>query len=152
VDTGRPEGLFDDEAIVASLRVRFSARLPSHIDLAATPTRYRPTVAQRHAYAHWADGAAAAGFPIAGPDMILGITQERLLVWRPALLRSRPRRFAGAIPLSRIRNAGVRRRMFTAVLALLLDDGAIVGLEAPQASRLRRFATAIPTYNDHRAR
>lgn len=84
--------------------------------------------------------------------MFLGITQERLLAWRPALVRSRPSRFAGAITLSQIRNAGVHSRIFSSVLTLLFDDGAIVAVETTRRSKLRRFASAIPTYTDHRAR
>jgi hypothetical protein len=113
---------------------------------------YRPSVVQRHAYAHWARRAAAAGFPVAGPEMILGITQERLLVWRPALLRSRPRRFAGAVPLSRIHSAGVHRRVFASILTLLLEHGTIVGVETMRGARLRQFAACIPSYTDHKAR
>ena len=133
-------------------RVRFSAGMPESVATSGKTSLRPPSVVQRHAYAHWARRCAAAGFPIAGPEMILGITQERLLVWRPAFLRSRPRRFAGAIPLSRIHSAGVHRRVFSSVLTLLLDDGAIVGVETVHSTHLRRFAAAIPTYTDHKAR
>jgi hypothetical protein len=147
-----PDGLFDGEAIVAMLRVRFSAGMPATITGSPPPTMFRQTVVQRHAYAQWTERCAAVEFPVAGPEMILGITQERLLVWRPAFVRSAPRRFAGAIDLTRIRSAGVRRRVFAAVLTLLLEDGAIVGVETTRAARLREFATAIPTYNGHKGR
>jgi hypothetical protein len=147
-----PVGLLDGETIVALLRVRFSAGMPANLEAIGRTTARPPTLVQRHAYARWARHSDAVGFPIAGPEMIVGITQERLLVWRPAFLRSRPRRYAGAVALSRIRQAGVRRRVFTSVLTLLLDDGAIVGVETVWGSRLRRFAVAIPTYTDHKAR
>ena len=84
--------------------------------------------------------------------MILGVSHERLLVWRPALLRSRPRRFAGAIDLSRIHSAGVHRKVFASVLTLLLDGGKLVGVETFRSSRLRRFAAAIPSYTGNKAR
>ena len=147
-----PDGLLDGEAIVAMLRVRFSAGLPATIMGAPAPSMFRPTVVQRHAFMKWAERSAAVEFPVAGPEMILGITEERLLVWRPALIRSAPRRFAGAVDLSRIRSAGVRRRVFSSVLTMLFEDGAIVGVETTRAARLHRFATAIPTFNDHKAR
>jgi hypothetical protein len=148
----RLDGLRDDEEVVAMLRVRFSAGLPANITGTPTPTMFRQTVVQRHAYAQWAQRCAAIDFPVAGPEMILGVTQERLLVWRPAFIRSRPRRFAGAVDLARIRSAGVRRRVFASVLTMLFEDGAIVGVETSRASRLRQFAAAIPTYNDRKAR
>jgi hypothetical protein len=46
----------------------------------------------------------------------------------------------------------VRRRVFAAVLTMLFEEGAIVGVETTRATRLRTFAAAIPTYNDHKAR
>jgi hypothetical protein len=84
--------------------------------------------------------------------MILGVSRERLLVWRPALLRSRPRRFAGAIDLAQIHSAGVHRKLFASVLTLLLADGKLIGVETLRTSRLRRFAAAIPSYTDYKAR
>ena len=143
------------------LSVRFCAGMPATIN-AAPPTSVghanigarsaRTSVVQRHAYAHWARASAAAGFPIAGPEMILGITQSRLVVWRPALIRSRPRRYAGAIPLGRIHSAGVHRRAFSSVLTLLFEKGSIVSVETMRSGRLRRFASRIPSYNDYRSR
>ncbi|MDQ1535430.1 MAG: hypothetical protein QOF28_3191 [Actinomycetota bacterium] len=150
--TARPEGLLDGEELVALLPVRYSPGLQADLDEAAPSGMRRPSVVQRHAYAHWVRCASAAGFPIAGPEMILGVTQERLLVWRPALLRSRPRRFAGAIALSRINSAGVHRKLFASVLTLLLDQGKLVGVETLRSARLRRFAASIPSYTDYKAR
>ncbi|MDQ1467267.1 MAG: hypothetical protein QOH10_1682 [Actinomycetota bacterium] len=150
--SGRPDGLLDGEELLALVSVRFSAGVPAHIDAPTSPSMYRAAVVQRHAYADWAKRATAIGFPVAGPEMILGATPERLLVWRPALVRSRPRLFAGAVPLSRIRRAGVHRRVFASILTLLFDEGTIVGVETMRGSRLRAFAVAIPTYTDYRAR
>ena len=93
MEDNRPAGLLDGEEILALIRVRFTGGLPTNIDPGAHATMRRQTVVQRHAYAHWARRAAAAGFPIAGPEMILGVTKERLLVWRPSVLRGQPRRF-----------------------------------------------------------
>jgi hypothetical protein len=148
----RPEGLLDGEEVVALLAVRFSPGMPSSLDAPPRPGAQRPSVVQRHAYAHWARSSSTVGFPIAGPEMILGITQDRMLVWRPAFIRSRPRRFAGAFSLSRIQRAGVHRRVFASVLTLLFEQGAIVGVETMRGSRLREFAAAIPSYTENKAR
>jgi hypothetical protein len=148
----RPAGLREGETIVAMQRVRFSAGMPATVETSHKASLRPPSVIQRHAYALWARRASAAGFPIAGPEMMLGITETRLLAWRPALIRSRPRRFAGALPLSRINSAGVHRRVFSSVLTMLLDDGAIVGVETIHTAHLRKFASAIPSYTDHKAR
>ncbi len=120
--------------------------MPTHVDQTDISGPYRGAVVQRRAFSHWVDRAIAVEFPIAGPEMILGVTPERLLVWRPALLRSHPKRFAGAVELSRIRRAGVRRRVFTSVLAFLFEDGLLLGVETMRSARLRAFASAIPTY------
>jgi hypothetical protein len=148
----RPDGLLDDEELHALLAVRFSPGTQTHIDAATQPSMFRPAVVQRHVYAKWVQSSSAAGFPIAGPEMILGVTSDRLLVWRPALLRSRPRRLAGALALPEIRSAGVHRRIVASVLTLLFADGTIVAVETLRASRLRAFAEAIPTYTDRRDR
>ena len=151
--SGDPDGLLEGETVIAFLRVRFSGGMPTDIDSAAQRTSvYRQTVTQRHAYAQWARRSQTVGFPIAGPEMILGITQERLVVWRPALLRSRPRRYAGAVALPRIRTAGVHRRVLASVLTLLFEEGSIVGLETMHGTRLREFAQHIPTYTDYKSR
>jgi hypothetical protein len=156
-----PEGLHDDEEVVAMLSVRYCPGMPATIDAAPPasvghanvgPSAGRASFVQRHAYAHWVRTSSAAGFPIAGPEMILGITQSRLLVWRPALIRSRPRRFAGAMPLARIQSAGVHRKLFSSVLTLLLEQGTIVSVETMRSARLRRFAASIPSYTEHKSR
>ena len=151
-EPGRLDGLLEGEEIVAMLSVRYSAGMQTEVESTATPTMFRPSVVQRHAYAYWSRRSASAGFPIAGPEMVLGVTPERLLVWRPGPLRGRPKRFAGALPLSRIQSAGVHRRVFATVLTMLMDQGTIVGVESLRGSRLRAFAATIPTFNDHRAR
>jgi hypothetical protein len=151
-EADRPDGLLDGETIVALTRVRFSPGMPTNLETIGRTTPRPPSVVQRHAYARWAKHCDSVAFPIAGPEMILGVTQERLLVWRPGFLRSRPRRFAGAVELSRIRRAGVQRRVFKSVLTLLLEDGAIVGVETTWSSRLREFAAAIPSSTEHNAR
>ena len=148
----RPDGLLENEDLPALVAVRFSPGTQMHIDVTSQPSLIRPAVVQRHVYAKWVQSASAVGFPIAGPEMILGVTDERLLVWRPALLRSRPRRFAGALALPDIRRAAVHRRIVASVLTLLFADGTIVAVETLRASRLRTLAEAIPTYTDRRDR
>ena len=134
------------------MAVRFSAGMQAHIDAQAPSSMYRPSISQRLSYARWVRNASAAGFPIAGPEMVIGVSDDRLLVWRTALVRARPRRFAGSVALTDIQSAGVHRRVFASVLTLLFPQGKIVGLETLHSRRLREFATAIPTYTDHRAR
>jgi hypothetical protein len=146
----RPEGLHEDETLIDTLAVRYSAGMQASVTETAPNTLYRQSIAQRRSYARWVRTATTAGFPVAGPEMVLGVTNERLLVWRTALIRARPRQLAGGIPLARIQSAGVHRRVFATVLTLLFESGTIVGLETLHGRHLRTFTTAIPTYTDFR--
>jgi hypothetical protein len=148
----RPDGLLEGEELLDLLSVRYSAGMQTHVDSAPSKSLYRPMMVQRHSYARWSRRSSATGFPVAGPEMVLGITAERLVVWRPGLIRSTPRRYAGAVPLARIQSAGVHRRVFASVLTLLLEQGSIVGVETMRSKRLREFASHIPAYRDYRAR
>ena len=83
-----------------AVQPRYAARPSMHTSAAGATAP--ASVVQRHASPALVPlRRRPQGVPIAGLEMILGITQERLLVWRPALMRSRPRRFAGAVPLAR---------------------------------------------------
>jgi hypothetical protein len=144
----RPEGLHDDEHLIDTLAVRFSSGIQGSIDETPVNTMYRPLVTQRRSYARWVRSATNARFPIAGPEMVLGVSSERLIVWRTALIRARPKRFAGAVPLASIQSAGVHRRVFSTVLTLLMDGGSIVAVESLHGRRVRRFASAIPSFTD----
>ena len=151
MDPDRLDGLLDGEELLALLSVRFSAGTQTHVD-DEQPGMIRTGVAQRFAFSRWTQKAAAVGFPVAGPEMVIGVTPQRLLVWRPGLLRTRPKHFAGALPLSDIRRVGVHRRVVATVLTLLFEDGTIVAVETLRAGRLRGLAETIPTYPDYRAR
>src|SRR4051794_12756793 len=114
----RPDGLHDDETLIDTLAVRYSAGMQVSITDTPENTMYRPSVSQRRSYARWVRTAKAAGFPIAGPEMVVGVTNERLLVWRTALIRARPKQLVGGVPLSHIQSAGVHRRVLATVLTL----------------------------------
>ena len=140
VARSRSRGCCDGEEM---RRDALRAVQPRNADAASTRKR-PPACADRRSCSASAlrdagsDTRRRSGFPIAGPEMILGVTQERLLVWRPTFLRSRPRRFAGAIRLSpRSNSAGVHRKLFASVLTLLFDHGKLVGVET-----LRSLAAA----------
>jgi len=80
--------------------------------------------------------------------MVIGVSNKRLLVWRTSFMRAQPKLLAGAVPLAHIQSAGVHRRVFSVVLTLLLEGGAIVGVETMRGKHLRTFASAIPSFND----
>lgn len=96
----------------------------------------------------WFESAQAAGFPALGPDMVLGVTDERLLVWRPSFFLSRPGRLAGAISIATILDVACARRGFVTSLSLLFEGGRIVEFEAMRGRKVRRFAALLAARRD----
>ncbi len=92
----------------------------------------------------WQQAAEAVGFPTAGPDMIVGITDTRLLVWGKSPFLGRVTGLAGAMPLHRIAQVSAVRHGFLTGLALVVG-GTIVELEAMRGRRLRRIAHEVQT-------
>lgn len=99
---------------------------------------------RRGAIALWASMADGCGFPVAGGDMVLGLSdQRRVHVWRPRFWRARPGNHAGWFPCTRIVQVAATRQMLTARMTWLIDDGAMLGFESMHARRLRAFADAV---------
>jgi hypothetical protein len=99
---------------------------------------------RRDAVMEWARAADACGFPFAGGDMILGVTdQGRIHVWRPRFFRARPGEHRGWFPLARVVQVGVTRHVAALRLTLLVDDGTMISVESMRVKRLRRFADTI---------
>jgi hypothetical protein len=99
---------------------------------------------RRGAIALWASAADHCGFPVAGGDMVLGLSdQRRIHVWRPRFWRARPGRHVGWFPCSRIVQVATTRRMLTTRMTWLIDDGSVLGFESMHARRLRAFADAV---------
>jgi hypothetical protein len=93
-------------------------------------------------YEAWAEAARAAGFPTAGPEMVLGLTDSRLVVWRVSFWMSRPSELSGDIPIDRLADVvAVRHGPLTGV-AFVLDNGSIIEVEAFRGRALRQLAAA----------
>jgi len=100
------------------------------------------TAARMRAYDAWAAAASAAGFPTGGPDMVIGVTDERLVVWRTSFLSGRPVEVAGDLPLARIAQVGAARHGIVTGVAFVVG-GAVVEVEAVRGRRLRRLAAEV---------
>ena len=99
--------------------------------------------ARLQSYLAWADVAQAAGFPTAGADMFLAVTDRRLAVWRTSFGLGRPVELVGDVGFDRIASvAAVRHGMVTG-LALVLADGTIIEVEALLGRRLRVLARRL---------
>jgi hypothetical protein len=99
--------------------------------------------ARLRAYEAWEEAARAAGFPTAGPDVILGLTARRLVSWRTSFGLGRPVELAGDVELSRIAQVSTPRLGIVTGLAIVLSNGAIVEFEALRGRRVRRFGAAL---------
>ncbi len=97
---------------------------------------------RQRAYEDWRHAVEAAGFPTAGPEMVLAVTNQRLLVCRTTFVLSRPSTVEGAVELSRIADVATTRRGLVTGLAFALSNGQIIEGEAIGGPRLRRFAAA----------
>ncbi len=101
-------------------------------------------------YEAWAETARAAGFPTAGPEMALGLTDSRLVVWRVSFWVSRPIELSGDIPIDRLAQVvAVRHGLLTGV-AFVLSNGSIIEVEAFRGRRLRHLAAAARAAIDRR--
>jgi hypothetical protein len=132
-------GLEPDEELADLMTVAFRGSL-------AASTRGLALVSSRHRLRNfhaWEDSARAAGFPTDRPEMIVGVTAQRLVLWRPSFWFGRPRQVVGDVPMTRVANAEVYRQGFACVLALAFNDGQYIEIEAIRGRRLRRLRDAI---------
>ena len=133
-------GLEPDERVIArapaSFRGAASATIRSTFALGSARSR-----GQAH-YA-WIQHAESIGFPSAGPEMWLGLTETRIIVWDTTLMLSRPGEVAGDVPLESVADVATVRHGFVTSLAVALTTGQYIEVEAMRGRRLRHFARAL---------
>ena len=136
----RLPGLEPEECLLAhapaSFRGATAASASSTFALGAARKRM-------NTYHAWREYADAAGFTTVGPDMVVGVTDRRLVVWSTTFVLSRPAKIVGRIPLAKIGDVATARHGIVTGLALALTTGEIVEVEAMRGRRLRRLATAL---------
>jgi hypothetical protein len=98
---------------------------------------------RQRSYEDWRHAVEIAGFPTAGPEMLLGLTEQRVVVCRATVIGRRPSRFIGSLPLERIAAIATERHGLVTGLAFALRNNQIVEVEAMRARRLRRFASEL---------
>jgi hypothetical protein len=116
---------------------RGAAATTSRATFAVGSARYR-----MKAFDSWAELADIAGFPVAGPEMVLLLTDRRILVCKPTFF-GKPKRVEGAVPLTDIAEAATMRHGMVTGLAIAMRNGRIVEVEAMRGARVRRFATVL---------
>jgi len=139
LDSPQP-GLEPDEQLLARAPASFRG---------ATAASARSTVAlsaarkRMDAYHAWREHAQSVGFTTAGPEMVLGVTNARLVVWTTTFWLSRPGAISGKVPLSDVADVATTRHGIVTGLALVLKNGQIVEVEAMRGRRLRQLAAVL---------
>ena len=103
---------------------------------------------RNQAFYAWLMQAEAAGFPTTGPEMWLGLTEVRLIVWGTTFVLSRPSKIKGAIPIAQVADVAIARHGVATGLAIALSSGQYVEVEAMRGRRLRRFGETLRTMID----
>jgi hypothetical protein len=98
---------------------------------------------RQKAYEDWRHAVEAAGFPTAGPEMVLAVTNRRVLVCRTTFMTGRPSTIEGSIDLRRIAAVATTRQGLVTGLALALSNGQVIEVEAVRGAPLRRFSQAV---------
>jgi hypothetical protein len=97
---------------------------------------------RRRAYEDWRNAVEAVGFPTAGPEMTIVLTDRSVIVHGMTFWGRRAAGRAGAIDLARIGDVACTRHGLVTSVAFALTNGQIIEVEAMRAKRLRRFAGA----------
>ena len=97
------------------------------------------------AYDGWRIHAEVVGFPAAGPEMWIGLTESRLIIWGTTLVLNRPSAVKGVVQLADVAQVATARHGIVTSLAVALTTGQFVEVEAMRGRRLRRFAAAVHT-------
>ena len=133
-------GLEPDERLIsrapASFRGATAASVRSTFALGSARAR-------RQEFDAWCMHAESVGFPAAGPEMWLGLTESRLIVWSTTFMLSRPGAVEGAVPLAEVAEVATVRHGLVTGLAVALTTGQFIEVEAMRGRRLRRFADAL---------
>ena len=136
----RLPGLGPDERLVAAAPASFrgatAASIRSTFALGAARKRLE-------AYELWRAHADGVGLTTEGPEMILGVTETRVVVWSTTFWMSRADEIVGKIPLAKVGGVATTRHGMVTGLAFALANGEIVEVEALRGRRLRKLADAL---------
>ena len=132
-------GLDDDERLLVKMTVAFRGAL-------ATSTKFFAVSATRlrmRAFDAWAQHAEQVGFPTAKPEMVIGVTDRRIVVWRPSFWASQPAALVGTVPFEQLAAVEVYREGLSVVLVFTFKTGEFVEVESMRATRMRAIRDAI---------
>jgi hypothetical protein len=98
---------------------------------------------RNRAFDAWHTAALASGLPRVPPDMIVAVTDRRVLFGHPTFFGHAPKAYWSAVDLDEIGQiVAVRHGLLTGV-AIAFRMGGVVELEALRGRRLRRWAETV---------
>jgi hypothetical protein len=142
-----------------SLELRDGEELRAHVQVSfrgAATTSTRATFAlgsarmRNKVYLAWESAVEQAGFPTAGPEMVLALTNERLIACRTTFWAGRPGDVNGEMDVAKIHAVATARHGLVTSLAFALTNGQVIELEAMRGGAIRRFADAVQAVLDER--
>jgi hypothetical protein len=98
---------------------------------------------RRKAFGAWAQHADQVGFPAITPEMTLGVTERRVVIWRPSFWFGRPVQLVGTVPFHHLAQVEVYRSGLASALVFVFKSGEMIEVEAMRAGRLRRVRDAV---------
>jgi hypothetical protein len=132
-------GLDDDEHLLDRMTVTFRGSLAASwrgLGLASQRARLK-------AFRVWAAGADAVGFPVGKPEMTLGVTDRRVVVWLPTFWLGRPKVVAGSVPFDRLAQVEVYRSGLAVSLTFGFTNGEYVEVESMRMRHMRRVRDLV---------
>ncbi|HEV7526219.1 MAG TPA: hypothetical protein VGP92_14705 [Acidimicrobiia bacterium] len=95
------------------------------------------------AFHAWHDAALASGFPPVPPEMVVAVSDRRLLFGKPTFWGRPPARYWSAFDLGAVAQVVALRHGLVTGVAFAFTDGVIVEIEAVRGRRLRRLVRVI---------
>ena len=133
-------GVEPDERVLATAKASFrgasGATARSTLALGSARSRQKDFEA-------WAQGARAASFPTAGPEMTLCLTDRRLIVCRHTFWLNRPNGAAGSLDLGQFADVAIVHHGLLTSIAFAIEAKGLVEVEAYRGRPLRRLARAL---------
>jgi hypothetical protein len=94
-------------------------------------------------FTSWAAHAEHVGFPAVKPEMVIGVTDRRIAVWRPSFWFGRPAELVGTVPFEQLAQVEVYRAGLAVALVFLFKTGELVEVESMRARRMREIRDAV---------
>jgi hypothetical protein len=132
-------GLEDDEPLLVKMTVTFRGAMASNLrGLAFASNRTR-----MKAFSAWAMHAEAVGFPTRKPEMTLGVTDRRIVLWKPSFWLGRPDEMIGTVPFEQLAAVEVYRQGLAVSLVFGFKHGEFVEVESMRAGRMKRIRDLV---------